>query len=61
MRKDYCKKGNMLYRVISDAVSKIFCLSGALNAYKTAWERIISAQLDESAQDCNFLWQLSLV
>jgi molybdopterin biosynthesis enzyme MoaB len=51
----------MLYRLISDAVTKIFCLSGALNAYKTAWERIISAQLDENAQDCNFLRQLSVV
>ena len=61
MRKGDSKKGNMLYRLISDAVSKNFCLSGALNAYKTAWERIISVQLDENAQDCNFLRQLSVV
>lgn len=39
----------------------IFCLPSSLNACKTAWERIISAQLDENAQDCNFLRQLSVV
>jgi molybdenum cofactor biosynthesis protein B len=38
----------------------IFCLPSSLNACKTAWEGIISTQLDENAQECNFLRQLSV-
>ena len=38
----------------------IFCLPSSLNACKTAWEGIIATQLDENAQDCNFLRQLSV-
>jgi molybdenum cofactor biosynthesis protein B len=39
----------------------IFCLPSSLNACKTAWEGIISTQLDENAQECNFLRQLSVI
>ena len=38
----------------------IFCLPSSLNACKTAWEGIISMQLDEDALECNFFRQLSV-
>jgi molybdenum cofactor biosynthesis protein B len=38
----------------------IFCLPSSLNACETAWEGIIATQLDENAQECNFLRQLSV-
>jgi len=50
------------YRCIAGLANNtlIFCLPSSLNACETAWEGIIATQLDENAQECNFLRQLSV-
>ena len=36
----------------------IFCMPGSTGACKTAWEDIISAQIDSRTQPCNFYQQI---
>ena len=33
----------------------VFCLPGSTNACRTAWEKLISAQLDSQTQPCNLV------
>ena len=37
----------------------VFCIPGSNNACKTAWDKIISEQLDSSHRPCNFVGELS--
>lgn len=36
----------------------VFCVPGSTNACRTAWDRIIGAQLDNRTRPCNFVPQL---
>ncbi len=38
----------------------IFCVPGSTNACRTAWEKIISSQLDSSYRPCNFVGVLQV-
>lgn len=38
----------------------VFCLPGSTNACRTAWERILKAQLDSRTRPCNFYEQVKL-
>jgi len=38
----------------------IFCMPGSTNACKTAWDKIISEQLDSSHKPCNFVMHLNI-
>jgi molybdenum cofactor biosynthesis protein B len=38
----------------------IFCVPGSTNACRTAWEKIISTQLDSSYRPCNFVGVLQV-
>lgn len=38
----------------------IFCLPGSTNACKTAWQKILQAQLDSRTRPCNFYLQVQL-
>lgn len=37
----------------------IFCMPGSTNACKTAWDKVIKAQLDSSHKPCNFVMHLN--
>lgn len=38
----------------------VFCLPGSTNACRTAWEKILEAQLDNRTRPCNFYEQVKL-